>query len=53
MYIKLRYRARLAHPAQVYELISEVEDICRSHGWPHRVWDRDWTQPADVSLEFI
>jgi hypothetical protein len=52
MYIKLRYRARLAQPAQVYELIPEVEDICRSHGWPYRVWDEDWRQPAKVSGEF-
>lgn len=52
MYIKLRYRARLAQPAQIHELISEVEDICQSHGWPYRVWDEDWQQPADVSGEF-
>ena len=52
MYIKLRYRARLAQPDQVYELIPEVEDICRSHGWPYRVWDEDWHQPAKVSGEF-
>lgn len=52
MYIKLRYRARLAQPAQIHELISEVEDICQSHGWPYRVWGEDWQQPADVSGEF-
>lgn len=52
-YLKLRYRAQLAQPAQVYELITEVEDICRSNGWPHRRWDMDWGQPASVRSEWV
>ncbi len=51
MHLKVRYRAQLAQPDQVYQLIAEVEDICRSHGWSHLVWDEDWEQAGSIRAE--
>lgn len=51
MHLKVRYRAQLAQPAQVDQLITEVEDICRSHAWPHLVWDEDWNQADKLRAE--
>ena len=52
LYIKLRYRGRLKDPAGVQHLIYETEDICRSHGWAHRVWDEAWSKPAGLTSAF-
>jgi len=49
-YIKLRYRGRLRHPAEVERLADEVEDICRSNGWNYHRWENDWSKPASVRL---
>ncbi len=51
MHLKLRYRGRLKSPADVPQLIREVEDICRSNGWDYQIWDEDWSLPASVSVE--
>lgn len=49
MYIKLHYAARLHQPEQADTLALEVEDICRSNGWPCQIWEKDWSKPASLS----
>lgn len=51
MYLKLRYRARLANPAQIERLSDEVEDICRSNAWACRRWEEDWSKPNTIRFE--
>ena len=50
-YIKIRYRGKLKQPNDVYQLIKETEDICRTNGWQYRVWDEDWSQPESLSMQ--
>lgn len=52
MYTKIRYRAQLRQPVQVYDLISEIEDICRSYFWTYHCWDEDWSEPNSLSMTF-
>lgn len=50
LYHKIRYRGRLKNPTDLPQLIHETEDICRSQGWPHHIWDEDWAQPSSITL---
>jgi len=50
MYLKLRYRARLADLALVDQMADEVADICDSNGWKYHRWDDDWRKPTDVQI---
>ncbi len=51
-YIKIRYRGKLKQPNDVYQLIKETEDICRTNNWTYRVWDEDWETPENLSMSF-
>ncbi|MEM6321744.1 MAG: hypothetical protein AAF960_29055 [Bacteroidota bacterium] len=50
IYIKVRYRGRLKNTEDLPKIISETEDICKTNGWTHRIWDKDWDQPSTVNL---
>lgn len=50
MYIKLRYRARLADPTLAATLAAEVADICDSNGWQYRIWEEDWSKPNTLGM---
>ena len=52
IHIKLRYRGKLKHPQEVQQLILETEDICRTNGWSHNIWDEDWSKPSDLKMGF-
>ena len=51
-YLKIRYRGQLRQPNDVFQLIKETEDICRTNGWSYRVWEEDWTAPQTLTMEF-
>lgn len=51
-YIKVRYRGRLKDPNDVHQLIQETADICHSNGWTHKVWEKDWSEPASLTMNF-
>ena len=51
-YIKLRYRGKLKHPKEVQQLILETEDICRTNGWSHKIWDEDWSKAPTIKMGF-
>lgn len=49
-YYKFRYRGKLENPKEIYNFISEVEDICKSNNWEYRVWDENWEEPSSLTL---
>ena len=51
-YLKIRYRGQLEQPNDVFQLIKETEDICRTNGWSYRVWEEDWIAPQTLTMEF-
>ena len=51
-YLKVRYRGKLKNPKDVYPLIAETEDICRSNNWTHKIWDEDWSKPPSITTNF-
>ncbi len=51
MGLSIHYRGTLTDKNQIYPLIDELEDIAKSMQWEYRLFDEDWSQRPDATLE--